>query len=95
MQIQISWLLKKSTDLDLHCLQRQGISGFSRTRVNFIPMIHKNDSLSIEETKVLACRFVSLRCNCFIANRGGHIILDPVGIGVTLSCAGHQSAELI
>ena len=34
MQIQISWLLKKPTDLDLHCLQRQGISGFSRTRVN-------------------------------------------------------------
>ena len=27
MQIQISWLLKKLTDLDLHCLQRQGISG--------------------------------------------------------------------
>ena len=26
-----SW---KPTDLDLHCLQRQGISGFSRTRVN-------------------------------------------------------------
>ena len=23
-----------SSDLDLHCLQRQGISGFSRTRVN-------------------------------------------------------------
>ena len=34
MQIQISWLLKKPTDLDLHCLQSQGISGFSRTRVN-------------------------------------------------------------
>ena len=33
MQIQISWLLQKRTDLDLHCLQRQGISGFSRTRV--------------------------------------------------------------
>ena len=32
MQIQISWLLKKPTDLDLHCLQRQGISGFSRTK---------------------------------------------------------------
>ena len=27
MQIQISWLLQKPTDLDLHCLQRQGISG--------------------------------------------------------------------
>ena len=33
MQIQISWLLQKPTDLDLHYLQRQGISGFSRTRV--------------------------------------------------------------
>ena len=35
VQIQISWLLKKPTDLDLHCLQRQGISGFSRTRAKF------------------------------------------------------------
>ena len=34
VQIQISWLLQKPTDLDLHCLQRQGISGFSRTRAN-------------------------------------------------------------
>ena len=33
MQIQISWLLKKPTDLDLQCLQRQGISGFSRIRI--------------------------------------------------------------
>ena len=35
MQIQISWLLQKPTDLDLHCLQRQYISGFSRTRVKY------------------------------------------------------------
>ena len=41
MQIQISWLLQKPTDLDLHCLQRQGISGFSRTRVK--PSILKID----------------------------------------------------
>ena len=34
LQIQISWLLQKPTDLDLHCLQRQGIMGFSRMRVN-------------------------------------------------------------
>ena len=27
MQIQISWLLQKPTDLDLHCLQRHDISG--------------------------------------------------------------------
>ena len=33
MQIQISWLLQKPTDLDLHCLQKQDISGFSRTWV--------------------------------------------------------------
>ena len=39
MQSQISWLLQKPTDLDLHCLQRQGISGFSRTRVNLIPSL--------------------------------------------------------
>ena len=35
MQVQISWLLQRPTDLDLQCLQRQGISGFSRTRVKF------------------------------------------------------------
>ena len=34
VQIQISWLLQKPTDLDLNCLQRQDKSGFSRTRVN-------------------------------------------------------------
>ena len=27
---------KKPTDLDIHCLQRQGISGYSRTRVKII-----------------------------------------------------------
>ena len=36
VQIQISWLLKKPTDLDLHCLQRQGLSKISRTRVKSI-----------------------------------------------------------
>ena len=36
MQVQISWLLKKPTDLDLHCLQRQDISRINRTRVNVI-----------------------------------------------------------
>ena len=35
VQIQISWLLQKPTDLDLHRLQSQGISGFSRTRFKF------------------------------------------------------------
>ena len=31
---EISWLLQKPADLDLHCLQRQDIFGFTRTRVN-------------------------------------------------------------
>ena len=31
--------VKKPTDLDLHCLQRQGISRFSRTRVNIMMII--------------------------------------------------------
>ena len=39
----------EATDLDLHCLQRQGISGFSRTRLIlqatvpvFHPIFHKS-----------------------------------------------------
>ena len=36
MQVQISWLLQKPTDLDLHCLQMQGICGLSRIRLNAI-----------------------------------------------------------
>ena len=36
VQIQISWLHQKPTDLDLHCLQRQGISRFNRTKVTKI-----------------------------------------------------------
>ena len=36
MQIQISWLLQKPTDLGLHCLQMQSISRFSRTKDNMI-----------------------------------------------------------
>ena len=41
MQIQIGWLLQKPTDLDLHCLQRQDISRFSRTRVKIVIMFIK------------------------------------------------------
>ena len=34
VQIQITWLLQKPSDLDLHCFQQQDIFRFSRTRVN-------------------------------------------------------------
>ena len=42
MQIKISWLLQKPTDLDLHCLPRQGISGFIRKRVKRCKMSNSN-----------------------------------------------------
>ena len=45
MQIQISWLFQKPTDLDLHCFQRQGISGFSRTSVNVLSQDLKCEKL--------------------------------------------------
>ena len=45
VQIQISWLLTKPTDLDLHCFQRQGLSRFSRTRVNSFISLFKHMSL--------------------------------------------------
>ena len=35
-ELQTVQILKKPTDLDLQCLQRQGISGFSRTRVKIL-----------------------------------------------------------
>ena len=47
VQIQISWLLKKPTDLDLHWLQRQGISGLSRTRVNCCLYLHLQNGKSV------------------------------------------------
>ena len=34
MQIQISWLLQKPTDLGLHCLQRQGYPGSAEQRLS-------------------------------------------------------------
>ena len=37
--------LKKPTGLDLHCLQRQGISGFSRAKVKFTRRIARTGTL--------------------------------------------------
>ena len=52
MQIQISWLLQKPTDLDLHCLQRKAISGFSRSRVNYASSFY---CLCLLSSNCLAC----------------------------------------
>ena len=56
MQIQISPLLKKPTDLDLHCLQKQDISGFSRTRFN----LRQPDSLAVLYIIHMNCILMSL-----------------------------------
>ena len=57
MQIQISWLLQKPTDLDLHCLQMQGISVFSMKRVKCLNTwaclnVYTGKYLKISYTKV-------------------------------------------
>ena len=54
LQTQISWLLQKPTDLGLHCLQRQDISGFSRTRVNIndLHCLQKQDISEFSRTRV-------------------------------------------
>ena len=53
VQIQISWLLKKPTDFDIHCFQRQGISGFSMTRVKMATSLGTN-----------AVFVMRVHCNC-------------------------------
>ena len=77
MQILISWLLQKPTDLDLHCLQRQDISWFSRTKVKtcFQGKIRKchcffNCSFFIHQhTMVLSLTFIKLVCG-FVCSYG-------------------------
>ena len=53
---QIRWLLQEPTDLDRHCLQRQGISGFSRTRVKALVIFLLTVSLVPRE----GCAFLLL-----------------------------------
>ena len=80
MQIQISLLLQKPTDLDLHCLQRQGISGFRMTRVNnsnkadFDPCTigASKQLLAFVFTKgknQMSTRFLRLKDSIFLKNR--------------------------
>ena len=48
MQIQISWLRQKPTDLDLHCLQGKAYPGSAGQglRTQIIPSVHRKSSLS-------------------------------------------------
>ena len=56
--------LQKPTDLDLHCLQRQDISGFSRTRVNPYPAVHDNPYLC-KQCMLKKPSFQDLHCLSF------------------------------
>ena len=51
------------TDLDLHCLQRQSISGFSRTKVNIKPFgkiktVQVQIAITRELSRFFACGFL-------------------------------------
>ena len=57
--------LASSEDMDLHCLQRQGVSGLSRTRVNFY-VLQYPCTLQVgnegPDNYVQMCRLISLCC---------------------------------
>ena len=55
VQIQISWLLENPTDLDLYCLQKQDISGFSRTRLTNLLAVEMAESVDRPYLYVLRC----------------------------------------
>ena len=76
VQIQISWLLK-----NLHCLQRQGISGFSRTRVN--PIVVYN----------FACHLIPRRWTGH--HTDWRLLPQPVSEGWSLSVAGPIMVSLV
>ena len=80
MQIEISWLLQKPTDLDLHCLQMQDISGLSRTRVRIFlgegnsSVYLQNVFLGKNNEKQISCCHFSWSCVHSYRWGGIHII---------------------
>ena len=79
VQIQISWLLQKPADLDLHCLQRQGISGLSRTMVNV--------KINLMNKYILKIHFVSYLLQCF------YFIIKCINL--TLKLPSHNNCHLL
>ena len=45
MQIQISWLLQKPTDLDLHCLLRHGMSCSAREELIYLTPLDESQKV--------------------------------------------------
>ena len=95
MQIQISWLLKKPTDLDLHCLKRHDTADFSRTRVNVtyrLPSGHMTFIRYINVDATMYRRFVTLHCIDVDATLSWHCIDVDVTL---LQCCVPASRALI
>ena len=53
MKIQISWLLKKPTDLDLQCLQKRAYPGSAGQGLNDLDYMEKHQYL----TGQIGCRY--------------------------------------
>ena len=77
VKIQISWLLKKPTDLDLHCFQSQGISGFSRTKVNSLLYLFYNKFLLLHVDKSRNCWMSSKQWRLWIEAAECGILSGP------------------
>ena len=90
MQIQISWLLQKPTDLALHCLQKQGISGFSRTKVNCLPLIQQ----FLDTTWVINCTCSNFRTS-MVRNWGVWILRVNTIPGIKLWCKPKTLSQII
>ena len=82
MQIQVSWLLQKPTDLDLHCLQSQGMSGFSRTRVKYAHKWHFAGVLCMHVCLIQENIYVSkCWCSAHTINKVTYLFKKNIRIG--------------
>ena len=61
MHIQINWLLQKPTDLDLHCLLRQGMSCSAREG---LIIIINNDNIIAGGSQQISERPETLHPHC-------------------------------
>ena len=68
---QISWLLKKPTDLDLHCLQRQGTSGFRGPGLIVGSKFHWN---AMNYNYFGQCSSITVLVNLFLQGFFSHIL---------------------
>ena len=75
MQIQISWLLQKPTDLDLHCLLRQAYPGSTGLGLN---LNQKKESHLTTSNRRWSVFFYVCHVRCHI-----NVFMDPARIIIT------------